>query len=243
MAGRSQRFYSAGYTQPKYRLEAHGRTVFEHAVASFEAVFNQERLVFVALEEDKAEGFIREKCGKLSIPETHVEIVLLDQATGGQAETVAEALERVVCKPEEPLTIFNIDTIRPGYRHPPSEWLDKTDGYLEVFEGAGDGWSFVEPGHQAGTVKRVTEKERISNLCSTGLYYFRMVATYMSAYAHIAHKAPADLPAGERYVAPLYNYIIKDGGTVGYNLIDEKDVFFCGTPDEYLDFKSGPAPV
>ena len=37
----------------------------------------------------------------------------------------------------------------------------------------------------------------------------------------------------ERYVAPLYNCMIKDGKKIKVNLIDKSEVIFCGTPEEY----------
>ncbi|EKO3985769.1 capsular biosynthesis protein, partial [Vibrio fluvialis] len=36
MAGMSSRFFKAGYSKPKYMLEAKGKTLFEHSVLSFE---------------------------------------------------------------------------------------------------------------------------------------------------------------------------------------------------------------
>ncbi|TOO97807.1 capsular biosynthesis protein, partial [Vibrio parahaemolyticus] len=43
---------------------------------------------------------------------------------------------------------------------------------------------------------------------------------------------------GEIYVAPLYNYLIKNGYKIHYNLIDKDAVIFCGVPDEYIEFKT-----
>lgn len=42
MAGLSSRFFKAGYTKPKYMLDAHGISLFDHAVNSFKAYFKTE---------------------------------------------------------------------------------------------------------------------------------------------------------------------------------------------------------
>ncbi|TOM80696.1 capsular biosynthesis protein, partial [Vibrio parahaemolyticus] len=47
MAGMSSRFFKAGYDKPKYMLEAHGKTLFEHSVESFEALFLDTKFLFI----------------------------------------------------------------------------------------------------------------------------------------------------------------------------------------------------
>ena len=39
MAGKSSRFYKAGYTLPKFMLPLNGKTIFEEAVSSFKKYF------------------------------------------------------------------------------------------------------------------------------------------------------------------------------------------------------------
>jgi hypothetical protein len=38
---------------------------------------------------------------------------------------------------------------------------------------------------------------------------------------------------GEFYIAPLYNYLIKNGKIIRYKLISNTEILFCGTPKEY----------
>ena len=134
--------------------------------------------------------------------------------------------------------MFNIDTIRPGFRYPSSFALADTDGYLEVFRADGDGWSFVEPepGVADFAVRRVTEKVRISDLCSTGLYYFRSGAQFLKLYEDVKNTPVEELQGGERYIAPLYNKMIEQGGTVRYHEISAAEIIPCGVPQEYEAF-------
>ena len=104
------------------------------------------------------------------------------------------------------------------------EWLDKhnvpydeiivgkpwcgNDGYLEVFEGEGDNWSFVMP-KGIDDVAKTTQKDRISSLCSSGLYYFNHASDFMTIFKKSFKTNKKD--KGEFYIAPLYNELISQG--------------------------------
>jgi hypothetical protein len=231
MAGLSSRFREAGYRQPKYELPLAGSTLFAASVRSFERYFDTERFVFVCRTGMEAEAFIDLQCRQLGIKQQVT--VSLDNPTRGQAETVLLGLEGAGADAAESLLIFNIDTIRPGYVFP--DHADAADGYLEVFEGEGDGWSFVQPA--AAFSRRValtTEKQRISRLCCTGLYHFARAGDFTA----ICRSALSDVESyrgrwGEVYVAPLYNLMIASGRTVVYHETDSQQVHLSGTPDQY----------
>ncbi|MEZ9563362.1 capsular biosynthesis protein, partial [Vibrio splendidus] len=141
MAGLSSRFFKAGYTQPKYMLDAHGKSLFAHAVLSFKAYFESEVFVFIVRDVYESAYFVEQECEMLGIKA--FKIVILDQETRGQAETVALGLEKAEVNKEVSLTVFNIDTFRPNFTFPQLDLLG--EGYLEVFRGSGDNWSFAKP--------------------------------------------------------------------------------------------------
>lgn len=224
MAGLSSRFFKAGYKKPKYALELCGKTLFEWSVKSFINFFEIEYFLFVVRPDDFAESFVINEVKKLGIK--NYGIFRLNSDTRGQAETAYLAL-----KPYEkdfPITIFNIDTIRYNYEEP--NFISDCDGYLEVFLGEGEHWSFVEPGPSQSVI-RTTEKQRISNLCSDGLYFFKSQLQFRKIFEQAVESH--DQVKGEFYIAPLYNRIINQGGVVKYNIIGCHQIDFCGTPDEY----------
>lgn len=224
MVGRSSRFFAAGYTRPKYELVVGDFSVFYHAVNSFRKYFESDLFLFIVRNNFGAEEFVRHELELLGLKIFHIKV--LEHDTRGQADTVFQGLHDVDVN--EPLYIFNIDTFRPGFSKP--EVSQSCDGYLEVFEGDGDHWSFVEPGRDA-QVLRTTEKQRISNLCSDGLYFFRERSYFDEAFNYaVLNKNTVH---GEFYVAPLYNYLIKRGLDIRYVRIDLREVVFCGTPLEY----------
>ncbi|QCO55510.1 capsular biosynthesis protein [Pseudorhodobacter turbinis] len=239
MAGLSSRFTKAGYKKPKYMLDAGGMTLFEHSIAGFSAYFKTEPFLFISLKGVVDPTFIREKCRRQGLPDDHIIIAELDAPTDGQATTVASGLADIGVAEAEPLTIFNIDTIYSSFQHPVLPDAPDVAGYLDVFEGPGEHWSFVRPQHpdeQFGRAVEVTEKRRISNLCSTGLYHFRSAGLFQQEFAAIRDVPASDLQGNERYIAPFYDRMIKNGKQVFYRVIDPQSVQFSGTPDEYAQF-------
>ena len=224
MAGLSSRFFKEGYTEPKFKLPIWGRSVFSRAVRSFENYFKTDDFLFITTEEHDAPAFIQQEIKELGIE--NFNIVTLHHATAGQAETVFLGTQDI--PPSTPLIIFNIDTFRYNYKKP--DFLQKCDGYLEVFKGDGDHWSFVEP-LDAIKVLRTTEKERVSDLCSDGLYYFKKKSLFDESFADaMMHKRTVN---NEYYIAPLYNYLIVEEKKIYYQYIERSSIDFCGTPEEY----------
>jgi choline kinase len=231
MAGVSSRFFKAGYTKPKYMLEAHGKTLFDHSVESFKAYFQKERFLFIVRDTFNTVDFVKKSAENLGIYD--FEIVVLNQETRGQAETVSLGLDKISY--QGAITIFNIDTFRPNFKYPDLDELGA--GYLEVFRGEGDNWSFVKPANEIShKVIKTTEKNPISDLCCTGLYYFSSVNDYCDAYNNYLAKPESEWEKAELYVAPLYNYLINKNKNINYHLIEASDVIFCGVPNEYTDF-------
>ncbi|WP_241303202.1 glycosyltransferase family 2 protein [Burkholderia stabilis] len=224
MVGLSSRFFKAGFTKPKFQLDLAGESVFARAVRSFDHYFKTDRFLFITRQDYDTPAFVERELARLNVEDYTIKTLHHD--TRGQAETVSLGLDDT--PDDEPLYIFNIDTFRYRYRKP--EFVSDCDGYLEVFEGSGDHWSFVAPGPGHRAI-RTTEKERISNLCSDGLYYFKRRSDFESALEH-ARKTDSTVK-GEYYIAPLYNYLIDDGAIIKYDLIDMADIDFCGTPDEF----------
>ncbi len=224
MAGLSSRFRKAGYDKPKYALLYKNRTIFEWAVCSFERYFHSEPFLFIVRPDGFARNFVQNSVQALNIK--NYSIFELTDDTRGQAETAYKALQAY--KVDFPVLIFNVDTIIHDYVKP--VFIEECDGYLEVFEGEGEHWSFVKPGENL-KVLETREKERISNLCSDGLYYFRSQLDFKRIFEECLLNN--EMVRGEYYIAPLYNKLIKEGKNVKYDMIDPHNISFCGTPEEY----------
>jgi hypothetical protein len=229
MAGVSRRFREAGYSTHKFKLPLGDRTLFSRVIESFSAYFETHPFLFIFRDEDGIAEFLKQECAALGVADAR--FVALDNPTRGQAETVEKGLESGGVSRDAAITIFNIDTLRPGFRFPGSEIMS-ADGYLECFSAPGDNWSFVLPAEGEGSrALETTEKRRISDLCCTGLYHFARAGLFLDSYRHTLDTN--SMQAGELYVAPLYNQIIAGGADIRYTLVPSEHVILSGTPDEY----------
>lgn len=231
MGGLGSRFRKAGYTVPKYMIEAKGKTLFEWSMISLDGYKKDvNQYIFIAMKEEgiDMEGFIKEKCQELEIDNYH--LILLDYLTDGQA-TTATLAEKYWNK-EHALLIYNIDTyVEPGQMN--SEEL-KGDGFIPCFKAEGDHWSFVRLDEQ-GKVAEIREKQRISDHCTLGAYYFKTCDLYKKLYDEY-YSEEKNLVKGEKYVAPLYDYLLSKGGEIYISDIAPERVHVLGTPEELQYF-------
>lgn len=229
MAGEGSRFKDAGVDEEKYRLVVRDRTMFEWAMTSLSAFFDEE-FVFVTRESHHAVPFLDEQCESIGID--RFEVVELDYLTSGQATTAIEAGQCV--DDDDAVAIYNIDTyVEEGYLSP--EALTG-DGCIPVFGADGGSWSFVAL-DEDGTVVEVAEKEPISTLASLGLYYFERWADFRTAFEAAGDRVEDDY--GERYVAPMYNNLIDRGLNVTVSRIPRTAVHILGTPADVRAFDPG----
>ena len=225
MAGKGRRFLEENYSLPKWKLPLAGRPMIEWVFLSFKNELEDEEVLVVFRGSDEDRESIKSSATKVGI--RSLQLVEIFESRG-QAESVFLGLGKAGVDQGEPITIFNIDTLRPGFSlaQVPSD----CDGWLECVETRGSHWSFVEPKFDGSKlVGRVVEKQRISKFCCTGIYYFRSRRIFENAY-HREVAAPSSI---ELFVAPLYNHIISAGKPVKFEVISHSQVVFCGTPEDY----------
>lgn len=232
MAGFGSRFRDAGYGVPKYEIEARGKTLFEWSMESLaDYIPRASRLVFAVRREDGARDFIMRGCEKLGIDAGRIQLLELDEPTDGQATTCY--LATGMCDEFESLMVYNIDTYveRGGMLFASLQG----DGCIPCFRAPGDHWSFVRLGDD-GNVVEVREKERISDNCSIGAYWFRSVGLFRDAYESY-YSDEANLVRGEKYIAPLYSWLIERGYRVKMEDVPANKVHVLGTPEELRAFE------
>ncbi len=229
MAGLGSRFRKAGYNCPKYMIEAKGKTLFEWSMDSLIGYNDHvSKYIFVVRKEDNSAGFIREMASKYGIDA--VETIEIDYMTDGQATTCMLAVP--YCDPEEEIMIYNIDTYVEPYQMKYEEI--RGDGHIPCFSAEGTHWSFARL-DSSGRVVEVREKERISDNCTLGAYYFSSARLYRELYEGF-YADNSKIEKNEKYIAPLYNYMIEKGMTVTISMIDASRVHVLGTPEELQTF-------
>lgn len=231
MLGNSSRFFKAGYDRPKYELELGRSTVLRYVIESFENYLDSEKFTFAVRSDFNARPFVTKTATASGVK--NFEIIEFSGPTNGQATSVAAAIERSKYDlSNEDLVVFNADSFIDSFSKP--SLASGEAGCLDVFTGTGDHWSFVEPG-PGFSVRRTAEKQRISHLCSNGLYTFDSVSTFIEGYRSIVDAD--DTVNGEFYVAPLYNHLIARGMKIKYRELEADTTVLCGTPDEYEELK------
>jgi hypothetical protein len=232
MAGLSSRFTSAGYDKPKYYLDVNGLTLFQASLKGFSRYFEEDGFCFIYLDQFIDAETIRSWTKAIGLPVSNCITVPVNAPTRGQADTVRhgiEACHRAVDDTDK-VVIFNIDTIYRDFIKPE----DELKNYIDVTSMQGDHWSFVEPDpQQTGVACQVVEKQRISDLCSVGLYGFHSNRVFLELYTQLY---AGNRGNNEEYVAPLYQCLIDSGKSVYYRELSCSKFDFLGTPQEYVDY-------
>lgn len=233
MAGRGSRFAREGFRLPKPLIAVRGRPMVELVIANLRPAV-EHRFVFLCLEDHLHEFALEDR---LSLWAPGCEIVPVCTVTDGAACTVL--LARHLIDTDDPLMIANSD-----------QWVDvDIDHYLDV-AARHDGlimtmwaddpkWSFVRM--DGKRVTEVVEKEVVSNDATVGIYNFARGCDFVRAADDmIADDARVN---GEFYVAPAYNWMIRDGADIGtYNVGEEgRGLYGLGIPADLARFLDDPA--
>jgi capsule biosynthesis phosphatase len=224
-AGEGTRFQSVLST-PKPMILLKGKPLLVWSLRSL-PITSSDTVVIVVQKKHRVrhhlEALIRDEYPFLSV--TWIE---LDALTSGQLETVLKAKEALTLN--EGLVVFNSDTYFES--NTLTSWFadDAVEGVIPCASVEGDSWSFcdVKEGHE---VTRVTEKNRISEWGSVGLYYFRQLELF---FKYTEAQLKGSVSESEYYVAPLYDRYIHDGHRI---VMDVVSLFKpMGTPDQLEEY-------
>jgi len=167
-----------------------------------------------------------------------VTIVPIDNLTEGAACTVLHAHKLI--NDSQPILIANSDQIvdfdvQDFIRDSDTRNLD---GSILCFEDTDAKWSYARL-DETGLVSLVKEKEVISSHATVGLYYFRSGKCFVeNAIDMIIRNERVNK---EFYVAPVYNYAIRNGSKIGIYSIEKVNMHGTGTPADlnaYIEYAS-----
>ena len=236
MAGHGKRFKDAGILKPKFMIEVENKTLCEWSLDSLPLEIAK-KIIFVCLEKHEKEFNVSEfikNIMKDKYPKINYELVYLEKTTRGQVETVLRAKEFIGY--DNPLIIYNIDThfISTRLKSKILALKNKNiDGVLGCFSSDDENLSFIEI-NEKGLVKKVKEKEKISNLASTGLYAFSNGKQFIDAAEEMIKN---DIKIkNEFFVSEIYNILLKSGKKFKIDIAEEFIPF--GTPSDIKKFES-----
>lgn len=221
IAGKGSRFKTAGYKTAKYLLPVSGKPVIEHILSYFDKTIPT---LLILNAQDSNKEIIERVLKDLGFEDFQV-VEIYD--TDGQLTSVVEGvMSSKYFNYQGPAWIYNGDTIRK--KKLPYALLsnNESEGFIEVFKEKGSHWSFVD---SLGIISTITEKERISEYCCTGLYGFK---NFNRIIQYVRNGNVAKL-RNELYVSGVFQNIMDDDMTVWAFESDRNEFLLCGTPNEY----------
>tara|TARA_B100000212_G_scaffold338667_1_gene315628 strand:- start:4096 stop:5190 length:1095 start_codon:yes stop_codon:yes gene_type:complete len=226
-AGLGTRFLKKGIKPPKPLIKVNGIELLLWSLNSFEFV-NDDKLYLVTLKEDRVKERLIKKLENL-YPNINIYWHELKISPNGQLLTALTALN--IFKLNGPLVIHNCDTSYKINNFSFNSLLDKPIfGAIPYFISDGNNWSFLKILNNK--IIEVTEKQRISDNCSVGTYFFKNCELFLNLSNEYIKKHNTNL-LNEFYIAPLYNYAIKKGLDVLPLKCDNIQIF--GTCHELLN--------
>jgi NDP-sugar pyrophosphorylase family protein len=233
-AGLGQRFLDAGILIPKPCIEVNGIALINWVIGNF-TLKDSDKIIILTRKEMGIEPVVR-KFWSNKMP--NIDFIELDEVTNGPAETVSLSLSHL--NPDLPLIVANSDQYV-------SEGLDdfvnqvrigSSAGFVLTMNAQGTKWSFIERDPVSlSSIVRIVEKIEISDEATVGIYGWDKTRLFIESYTEMT-KAN-DRVQGEFYVAPTYNYLIRNKmkiepikvGTIN------QSVHGLGTPDDLAVFK------
>ena len=225
MAGRGSRFTEQGYTDSKPFIDVNGKPMIQRVIENLGIEFDKNYMfVLVCLQEDFDKYDFHQF--KDIIGHDSYDVVILDDVNEGAAQTILQAKDLI--NDDTPLLTLNTDQM---IEYDTDMWksFERFDGGIPCFWGDSGDWSYARCG-QDGYVEEVAEKKVISNDATAGYYYWSKGSDFVKyAEQMIEDNSRTN---GEFYVAPVYNWAIKDGKKIAIYMVDK--VYELGTP-EYLE--------
>ena len=231
MAGRGSRFEEQGYTDKKPFIDVNGKPMIHRVIENLGMEFNKEYMfIMICLQEDfdKYDFTEFEKV----IGHNSYDVVILDDVTEGAAQTILQAKDLI--NDDTPLMTMNSDQLVDWDIERLFEMCEQFDGVIPCFYGEGNAWSYART-LDNGYVQEVAEKNQISKYATAGYYYWKKGSDFVK-YAEQMIKDNSRTN-GEFYVAPVYNWAVKDGKRVGVFMVDK--CYSLGTPEDLQEYLNG----
>ena len=230
MAGRGSRFEEQGYTDKKPFIDVNGKPMIHRVIENLGMEFDKEYMfILICLQEDfdKYDFTEFEKV----IGHNSYDVVILDDVTEGAAQTVLTAKHLI--NDDTPLMTMNSDQLVEWDVVDLFEDCKRFDALIPCFYGEGNAWSYART-LDNGYVQEVAEKKQISNNATAGYYYWKKGSDFVK-YAEQMIKDNSRTN-GEFYVAPVYNWAVRDGKKVGIYMVDR--LYSLGTPEDLQEYLS-----
>ena len=227
MAGAGSRFQQMGYTFPKPLIEVEGKPMIQQVVENLN--FGDEHRHIFIVQKEHYDRFALNYLLPLIKP--NCEIIQVDKVTEGAACTALLAKEFI--DNDDRLLIANSDQVIDWMETPSPLYDRDIDGGVYVFNATHPKWSFVKV-DATNKVVEVAEKKPISDIATTGIYFWRRGKDFVRCAEQMIEKNIR--VNNEFYIAPVFNEIIAEDKLIGIEYVNK--MWGIGTPEDlktYLD--------
>lgn len=214
-AGAGRRFREAGYALPKPLIDVCGKPMISRVIQNI--LGSHSGKVVVAVAPGTPQMF-------------DVQQVVIDHQTDGAARTAILAVHSSEMNLQDPLLIANSDQLVDGGIDDFILMCHGFDGGILTFEvpDRNPKWSYVQTHGQM--VTRVAEKNPISDEATVGIYYWAKTEDFLRSSSEMI--ALDDRTNNEFYIAPSYNYLIRERKRVMAFGVDASRIHGLGTPED-----------
>ena len=230
MAGRGSRFREVGYTDSKPFIDVNGKPMIQRVIENLDIEFDSDyEMILICLREDydKYDFSIFDDI----IGHENWEVICLPKLTEGAAQTLLSAKSYI--NNDTPMLSLNSDQLVEWDNEKMFREFDKHDGGIPCFYGEGNAWSYAGI-DEDGFVTEVVEKKQISKYATAGYYYWSKGSDFVKyAEQMIEENSRTN---GEFYVAPVYDWAIRDGKKITIGMVDE--LHSLGTPEHLEEYLS-----
>ena len=225
MAGAGSRFQQAGYTFPKPLIDVKGCPMIQTVVNNLNIDAN---FIFVVQKDHRIKYNLDSVLGLIA---PNCKIVETDGLTEGAACTVLLAKKYI--DNDNPLVLANSDQFIEWNSN---EFMYKMyeqslDGGILTFNSTHPKWSYAKI-NDNGFVVEVAEKNPISNMATTGIYFWKKGSDFVKyAESMISKNTRVN---NEFYVCPVFNEAILDNKKIKTFNIEK--MWGIGTPEDLNTF-------
>lgn len=213
-AGKGQRFIDAGYKQTKPLIDVNGKPMIERVIENLTPSKEYGYKIIVMPQADMDYEF-----------NPKIDVIKVHGITKGSVCTVLQAREYI--DTDDPLIIASCDQLLDWDI---DDFINKSrglDGNLVTYKSNLNHHSYCKV--ERGKVTQTAEKMVISENANVGIYYFGTGRDFVTAAEKMIQAG--DTFNDEYYLAPVYNYMIKDGfKNIEIYEIKEKECHILGTP-------------
>jgi dTDP-glucose pyrophosphorylase len=234
-AGLGSRFRAVGEFKPKPLITVFEIPMIIWVLLNF-PLKSEDRVFIISQVNDHLPSSVAHLLRKLPFEVNFIEI---DGLTEGPAVTVSLAFDKI--SDDEALIVANTDQFVFENLEPFLEKVRErnSDGQILTMVASTNAWSYVGRDRE-GNIDQVIEKVEISNEATVGIYGWSR-----SLYAKAAFQDSFDRNIrtnNEFYVAPTYNFMIKQNKKVETLLIGNHGIAVhgLGIPSDLRDFLSNP---